>query len=297
MSRSRISGLQREIILSLRPRHFAKNILVLAPVVFARHLTDAGPLLKAFAAFVLFCGLSGAGYLLNDAVDREGDRLHKTKATRPVAAGRLPVGMALGVAAALYAASLLFSFALGLEFGWAALAYAAISVGYSLLLKNIVIVDLFTVAAGYVLRVVAGAVAIPVEISGWLLICAMLLSLFIALSKRSVEIRVLQEDASQHRKTLAEYNPHLLDQMTAVITSALLVAYTLYTRAPETVWKVGSGDLAYTVPFVLYGIFRYLYLVHMKEGYHTLERVLVTDKPMIINLILYAVTAAWVIYE
>jgi hypothetical protein len=108
---------------------------------------------------------------------------------------------------------------------------------------------------------------------------------------------VLQEDASQHRKTLAEYNPHLLDQMTAVITSALLVAYTLYTRAPETVWKVGSGDLAYTVPFVLYGIFRYLYLVHMKEGYHTLERVLVTDKPMIINLILYAVTAAWVIYE
>jgi 4-hydroxybenzoate polyprenyltransferase len=292
-----MSATWREIFIGMRPRHFAKNILVFAPVVFAQHIGHLAHVSKSVAAFALFCGLSGAGYLLNDVVDREGDRLHQVKADRPVAADRLSIRAALTASAALYAASLFLAFLLNRHFGWAALAYVAISVGYSLGLKNIVIVDLFTVAAGYVLRVVAGAAVISVEISSWLLICAMLLSLFIALSKRSLEIRVLQDDAVGHRKTLAEYNPHLLDQMTAVITSALLVAYTLYTRSPETIWKFGTGDLAYTVPFVLYGIFRYLYLVHVKEGYHTLEQVLVTDKPMIINLFLYAVVVAWALYR
>jgi 4-hydroxybenzoate polyprenyltransferase len=286
----------RDLVRGMRPRHLTKNILVFAPVVFARHMGDFGPAVSAVAGFLVFCGLSGAGYLLNDVVDREGDRLHKTKAGRPIAAGRLPIQTALAASALLYVVFLAAAFALHTNFGYVALLYAAVSVAYSLLLKNIVIVDLFTVAAGYVLRVVAGAVVIPVEISSWLLICTMLLSLFIALSKRSVEMRVLQEDAVGHRKTLAEYNPYLLDQMTAVITSALLVAYTLYTRSPETVVKFQTGNLVYTVPFVLYGIFRYLYLVHIKEGYHTLERVLVTDKPMIINLVLYALVVWWVVY-
>jgi len=286
----------RALYLTARPRHFAKNILVFAPVVFAHHLNHVAPVAKSIAAFALFCGLSAAGYLLNDVVDREGDRLHKTKATRPIAAGHLPTSAALAASAVLYVVSLLLAFVLNRNFGWVAAGYAAVSVCYSAGLKNIVIVDLFTVAAGYVLRVVAGAAVIPVEVSSWLLICAMLLSLFIALSKRSLEIRLLQEHAVSHRKTLAEYNAHLLDQMTAVITSALLVAYTLYTRSPETVWKFGTVNLVYTVPFVLYGIFRYLYLIHVKEGYHTLESVLVADKPMIINLVLYAAVAAWAVY-
>jgi len=273
-----------------------KNILIFAPLVFAHSATQFVPLIKAMAAFVLFCGLSGAGYLLNDVIDREGDRLHRVKANRPVAAGLLAPRTALRTSLALYVVSLLLSFALGSRFGWAALAFALVHVTYSLTLKNVVILDLFVVAAGYVLRVVAGAVAIPVPISNWLLITAMLLSLFLALSKRSLEIRVLQEDAEGHRKTLAEYNPYLLDQMTAVITSARLVAYTLYTRSPETMLKMHTAKLVYTVPFVLYGIFRYLYLVHIREGYHTLERVLITDKPMIINLALYCLALLLILY-
>ena len=291
-----VNGFGRDIFQSMRPRHWAKNVLVFVPLVFALHAGELLPLFKACAAFVLFCGLSGAGYLLNDYVDREGDRLHKIKATRPVASGRLPIGKALQSSVLLYLVCLVASFLLNVHFGYVALAYALIGIVYSLALKNIVIVDLFMVAAGYVLRVVAGAVVIPVTISSWLLICAMLLSLFIALSKRSIELRLLQGDAVNHRKTLAEYNPYLLDQMTAVITSALLVAYTLYTRSPGTLEKFHTGGLVYTVPFMLYGIFRYLYLIHVKEGYHTLERVLVTDKPMIVNLILYVLVVGFVLY-
>lgn len=281
---------------SMRPKHWVKNILIFVPLVFAMRIGELLPLIKATAAFFLFCGLSGAGYLLNDVMDREGDRLHKVKATRPVASGLLAPRTALLGGLVLLVISLGLAFLLNRSFGYVSLAFAIVFVLYSLLLKDVVIVDLFMVAAGYVLRVVAGAVVIPVEISNWLLITAMLLSLFIALSKRSLEIRILQDDAQNHRKTLADYNLHLLDQMTAVITSALLVAYTLYTRSPETVEKFQTADLVYTVPFVLYGIFRYLYLVHVKEGYHTLERVLISDKPMIINMLLYALVVVWALY-
>jgi len=287
---------RRDLLNSLRPRHWSKNVLLFAPIVFAGQVTEPLSLLRSLAAFALFSGLSGAGYLLNDLVDRERDRLHSSKRHRPVAAGRLPLGQALRASLALVAAALVGSFVLGRSFGLVASVYAAISICYSLLLKNVVIVDLFAVAAGYVLRVVAGAVVIGVRPSSWLLICTMLLSLFIALSKRSLEIRVLREDAGNHRKTLAEYSTYLLDQMTAVITSALLAAYTLYTRSPTTVDKFHSSDLVYTVPFVLYGIFRYLYLVHIKEGAYTLEKVLISDKSMIVNLALYVVVVGWVVY-
>lgn len=286
----------REIFVAMRPRHFIKNVLVFAPLVFAQQFSELAPLGATLAAFVVFCGLSGAGYLLNDVIDRESDGVHRQKAMRPVAAGDLGVGIALSASAALQVLSLLLAFALSRQFGYVAAAFALVGIAYSLVLKNIVIVDLFAVAAGYVLRVVAGAVAIGVVVSSWLLICAMLLSLFLALSKRTLEIRLLRETAVDHRRTLADYNPHLLDQMTAVITSALLVAYTLYTRSPDTLEKFHTGDLVYTVPFVLYGIFRYLYLVYMREGEQTLERVLISDKSMIVNMALYVVVVGWVLY-
>lgn len=287
---------RRDLFNSLRPRHWSKNVLVFAPLVFAGRATELLSLLQALAAFALFCGLSGAGYLLNDLVDRERDRLHASKRYRPITAGRLPISKALHTSLLLYGCSLILSFLLGGRFGWVALAYAAVTLSYNLLLRNVVIVDLFAVAAGYVLRVVAGAVVIAVQVSSWLLICTMLLSLFIALSKRSLEIRILGEEAGNHRKTLADYSTYLLDQMTAVITSALLAAYTLYTRSPVTVNKFHSSDLVYTVPFMLYGIFRYLYLVHIKEGSYTLEKVLITDRSMIINLVLYGLVVGWVVY-
>lgn len=281
---------------TMRPKHWVKNVLIFAPMVFAMEATNAASLLKTFLAFVLFNGLVGAGYLFNDVLDRENDRLHKVKANRPIARDLLAPSTALSVSVLLFALSIALSFALNKSFGYVALAFALTQFFYSLVLKHIVIVDLFAVAAGYVLRVVAGGVVIPVEISNWLLICTMLLSLFIALSKRSLELRFLADDAVHHRPTLAEYNLYLLDQMTAVITSALLVAYTLYTRSPDTISHFATPNLIYTVPFVLYGIFRYLYLVHIKEGYHTLERVLITDKSMIINMALYVIVVALVLY-
>jgi len=284
------------LLQSMRPKHWVKNILIFVPLVFARQAGELIPLFKVAFAFVLFCGLSGAAYLINDVVDRRGDHIHKTKAERPIAAGTLAPSWALSAGLVLIVLCLLLSFLLDHTFGIVAAAYIGIHLLYSLVLQNVVIVDLFAVAAGYVLRVVAGAVVIHVTVSNWLLICTMLLSLFIALSKRSLEIRVLEDDAVNHRKILAEYNLHLLDQMTAVITSALLVAYTLYTRSPETVGKFETGNLIFTVPFALYGIFRYLYLVHVREGYHTLERVLITDKSMIINMVLYALVVLWAVY-
>jgi len=287
---------RRLIFISMRPKYWVKNLLLLMPLIFAMRAGEFASMFKAALAVLVFCGLSGAGYLINDVIDRESDRRHPLKTGRPIASGALSGSVAVSAAVFIYLTSLALAFLLDKHFGFVAAAFTAVGLAYSFFLKNVVILDLFAVASGNVLRVVAGAEVIPVEISNWLLICAMLLSLFIALSQRGLEIRILQEDAESHRKTLAEYNPYLLDQMTAVITSALLVTYTLYTRNPGTMEKFHTGKLVYTVPFVLYGIFRYLYLIHIKGGYHTLERVLITDKSMIVNLILYMAVVLFVLY-
>ena len=250
----------------------------------------------ALAAFVVFCGLSGAIYLLNDVADRDTDRLHPGKQARPVASGELSVGVALAAAAALMVAGLAAAAWLSPPFALAAVAYVVLLSAYSAWLKHVVIVDVLVVALGFVLRAAAGALAIGVAISGWLLICTVLLALFLALGKRRHEVLALQERAARHRPVLAEYSPGLLDQMIAVVTASTVTAYALYTMSPETVAKFHTALLPVTLPFVLYGIFRYLYLLYRRQLGGNPSEMLVSDLALMVNTVLWLLAVLLVVY-
>ncbi|HSD27009.1 MAG TPA: decaprenyl-phosphate phosphoribosyltransferase, partial [Vicinamibacteria bacterium] len=246
-------SLPRALLVSLRPHQWTKNLVVLAALAFSKHLFDTDAVARAAAAFVVFCALSGAAYLANDLVDAERDRAHPAKRSRPIASGALAPPVARAAAASLFALGLAASWGLGPGFFLCALAYLALNLAYTFGLKNLVILDVLAIAVGFVLRAVAGAVAIQVVFSEWLIVCTLLLALFLALAKRRHELVTL-EDAAGHRSILAEYSPYLLDQMTAVVTASCLTAYAFYTLAPETVEKYRTGRLALTIPFVIYGI-------------------------------------------
>jgi 4-hydroxybenzoate polyprenyltransferase len=283
------------VLVSLRPRQWVKNLFVFAGVIFARKLFTPA-LGIACGAFAIFCALSGAVYLLNDVADRERDRLDPRKRLRPIAAGRLGAGAATAAAVALIVLSLGAGALLPRAFLATAVAYVGLLVAYSVWLKHIVIVDVIVVASGFVLRAVAGAVAIDVEMSGWLLICTVLLALFLALGKRRYEYLALGGDAVAHRPILAEYSPALLDQMIAVVTASTVTAYALYTMSPETVAKFQTRLLPATLPFVLYGIFRYLYLLYRRQlGGHPSELFL-SDRPLLVNAVLWMLAVLLIIY-
>jgi 4-hydroxybenzoate polyprenyltransferase len=285
----------RAIVVSMRPRQWVKNLFVLAGLVFSQRLfTELA--WTALAAFAVFCALSGAIYLLNDVADRERDRLDPRKRERPIAAGRLPVGVAIAAAAALLAGGLVASALLNRPFLVAALAYAVLLIAYSAWLKHVVIVDVIVVASGFVLRAVAGAVVIDVEMSGWLLICTIQLALFLALGKRRYEYLVLDTDAVHHRPILAEYSPALLDQMIAVVTASTVTAYALYTMSPETVAKFRTHLLPATLPFVLYGIFRYLYLLYRRQLGGNPSELLLSDRALLINALSWICAVLLIIY-
>ena len=283
--------------LALRPAQWTKNLLVFAPLLFGRRLFDGPSVGRAVAAFLVFCALSGAVYLLNDVVDRDRDRRHPLKSRRPIASGQLSVTAALCAAAALAAAALGAAFLVSAPLAAVAAGYVALLAAYSGALKNIVIIDVLTIAVGFVLRAVAGAVAIDVEISHWLLICTILLALFIALAKRRHELVLLAGDAPGHREILGEYSPQLLDQMIAVVTASTLISYAFYTVSPETELKFGTPWLGLTIPFPLYGIFRYLYLVHQRDGGGSPADLLLTDRPLLGCVALWAVAVALLIYR
>ena len=269
-------------VLSLRPRQWAKNLFVFAGLIFSQSLFS--PLVwPALAAFVIFCALSGAVYVFNDLADLEKDRLHPAKRNRPIARGALPVPAAAALGVGLLAGSLIAAAFLPLGFGLTAAAYAALLIAYSIWLKHIVIVDVLTVAVGFVLRAVAGAEAIAVEISGWLVICTILIALFLALGKRRHEYRTLRGEAAAHRPILAEYSESFLDQMVAVVTASTVTAYALYTMSPETVAKFNTRLLPVTLPFVLYGIFRYLYLLYRRELGGNPSDLLLNDRALLVN--------------
>jgi 4-hydroxybenzoate polyprenyltransferase len=288
-------SLPRALFVSLRPHQWLKNLVVLAALVFSKHLFDADALARALFAFAIFCALAGAVYLVNDLADLERDRLHPAKRTRPLASGALSPGAARAAAVLLFGGAVAAAWTLGPAFLLCALAYPALGVAYSLGLKHVVILDVLAVALGFVLRAVAGAVAIGVHFSPWLLVCTILLALFLALAKRRHEIVTL-EDAVGHRQILAEYSPYLLDQMIAVVTASCLTAYAFYTLAPETVEKYRTERLALTIPFVIYGIFRYLYLVHRREQGGSPGDVLLTDRPLLAAVALWAVAMVLIVY-
>lgn len=284
------------LIRVLRPRQWTKNLVVFAGVAFSQRATSPADLLRALAAFVVFCGLSGAVYVFNDIMDREADRNHPVKRSRPIASGQVSVPTATVLGLAVATLSLVSSFLLSLPFGLVATAYLALMVAYTRWLKHQVILDLFAISAGFVLRAVAGAVVIAVEISSWLLVCTILLSLFLGMSKRRHELVMLEDGAVNHRPILAEYSPHLLDQMISVVTSSTVIAYALYTLSPDTVAKFHTHALSLTIPFVLYGIFRYLYLVHQRDLGGSPERALLEDRPLLVAVAAWAAAVAFIIY-
>ena len=284
------------LLQAMRPQQWTKNLFVFAGIAFARKLADPAALKASLVAFALFCLLSSAAYLLNDVADAEQDRQHPTKRNRPIASGRVPKWLAVGWAALLIAFSLLAAVRLTQAFALMAAAYLALNLLYSYVLKHVVILDALAIASFFVLRAAAGAAAISVEISDWLLICTILLALFIALSKRRHELVLLENDAANHRASLGEYSPYLLDQMIGVVTASTLMAYILYTVDDRTVAVFGSDHLLYTVPFVIFGIFRYLYLVHQKGEGGDPDRIIVSDRPFLVNMLLWMGIVALVIY-
>jgi 4-hydroxybenzoate polyprenyltransferase len=286
----------RAVVASLRPHQWTKNLVVLAALAFSKHLFEPQPLSRALLAFALFCGLSGTVYLLNDGADVERDRLHPTKRLRPIASGALSVRSAAGLAVGLGGLCLALSLLLGAAFATCAAVYLALNLAYSFRLKEVVIVDVLAVSLGFVLRAVAGAVAVSVHISEWLLILTILFALFLTLAKRRAELTSLNQGASDHRKILAEYSPYLLDQMISVVTASCVTAYAFYTTAADTREKFQTDRLVWTLPFVLYGIFRYLYLVHQKEKGGSPTDVLLTDRPLLVVVALWALAVVLIVY-
>ena len=285
------------LLISLRPRQWTKNLLVFAALVFAEKLFDVAAVVAAVEAFVIFCALSGVVYLINDVADRDTDRRHPLKRCRPIAAGALSARTALWAAALLGAAALAAAFALNVRFGLVAIGYLGLLGLYSGPLKHIVIIDALTIAVGFVLRAAAGAAAIDVLISHWLFVCTILLALLIALAKRRHELVMLADDATSHRPILGDYSPYLLDQMIAVVSASTLIAYVFYTISPETSEKFGTPLLGLTIPFPLYGIFRYLYLVHQREGGGSPADLLLTDRPLLACVALWLAAVVLIIYQ
>ncbi|HTL44337.1 MAG TPA: decaprenyl-phosphate phosphoribosyltransferase [Vicinamibacterales bacterium] len=289
------------LFLSLRPSQWTKNLFVFGALLFGQRGTqpvflDPRAIAQASAAFAIFCALSGVVYLVNDVADRHSDRLHPLKRKRPIASGVVSPSIAITTAIVLGALGLGAAYLLRPTFAIVAATYVALQACYSGPLKHMVIIDVLTIAVGFVLRAAAGAVAIDVPISHWLLILIMLLALFLALSKRRHELVLLADGASSHRRILQEYSPYLLDQMIGVVTASTLVSYVIYTVSPETVQKFHTDWLGLTLIFPLYGIFRYLYLVHQKEGGGSPSDMLQNDRPLLACVALWALSVAAIIY-
>ena len=282
---------------ALRPKQWTKNAAVLAPLVFAHKALVPGLVLKAFAATVGFCLLSSAVYVFNDLVDREKDRLHPVKRLRPIASGALGTfpAVGLGLVVGLAGLALIGTLASSYAF-YGALGYLALQALYTLAIKRVAILDIIAIAIGFVIRVASGALAIDVPISSWLYICAFLLALFLGFAKRRAEIVLLDKAAGEHRANLADLSLPLLDQLIAVVTASTVVCYALYTMSEETVRKFHTDNLKFTIPCVIYAIFRYLYLIYRKGEGGSPERLLLSDVPLIATILVFCGIVGVVLY-
>jgi 4-hydroxybenzoate polyprenyltransferase len=284
------------ILIALRPSQWTKNAVLLAPLVFALRASDPRSAGRAGLAFTAFCLLASAGYLANDLVDRERDRRHPLKRDRPIASGELSPRTALAVALGLAVAGLVISGMLGAAVLACGAGYLALQGLYTHVLKRVPVVDVFAIAAGFELRVLAGASAISVPVSSWLHLCTLLLALFLALLKRRAELVLLQAGAGEHRAALAGYTLSFLDQLVSIACACTALAYALYTLAPETIAKFGGDRLKYTIPFVLFGLFRYLFLVHRHGDGGQPERVLLVDRALQADIAAWLGVVIWAIY-
>jgi 4-hydroxybenzoate polyprenyltransferase len=284
------------LVRSFRPAQWTKNLFVLAPLVFGRLLGDPQAVLRASLALVAFCCASSAVYLFNDLRDREEDRKHPLKRLRPLASGALKVPVAVAALAALLAAAFALMFSLGLAPAVVLAVYVLLNLLYTVWLKHMVILDVMCISVGFVLRVIAGAEATHIEVSRWLFLCTIFLALFLAFSKRRHEIILLAGSASGQRPVLDHYSPAFLDQMINVVTASAVVSYALYSVAPETVNKYHTQNLVYTIPLVLYGIFRYLYLMYQRPGERNPTEAILRDAPFLINMLLWGLAVIGIVY-
>lgn len=287
------------LLRALRPSQWIKNLIVLAAYFFARwdpsqhgHVADHDAMLRVLAAALLFCLLSSAIYLINDICDRAADCAHPVKRLRPIAAGEVRIAVAWTLAFLLLVVGLGGAFLLSPLFSLLACGYVLLQMAYTFGLKRVALLDVFLIATGFVLRAIAGALVIDVRISPWLLLCTFLLALFLGLCKRRHEKRLLADSAAQqHREALAGYEEKLLDLLISIAGSATVVVYAIYTLWPETVERFGTCRLGLTIPFVVFGIFRYRYLVYQREQGGRPEKVMLTDRVLIATVLLYALAA------
>ncbi|SYZ74799.1 conserved membrane hypothetical protein [Candidatus Zixiibacteriota bacterium] len=286
----------KEIVKLLRPSQWIKNGVVLAGLIFAEKADQLVLVEKSLLVLVAFCFLSSSVYVLNDIVDRDRDRLHPLKKNRPLASGRISPMTAGVTGVILLIAGLGLSYIVGASLLIVSVAYVTLNILYTFLLKNVVIIDVMTIAAGFVLRALAGAVAIRVEFSGWLLVATFVLALFLALGKRRHEITFLQGEATAHRKILEKYSTQLLDQLIGVVTASTVITYLFYTLSRDIQVKLHTQYLYVTIPFVIYGIFRYLYLVHKEEQGGSPTTLLLNDRPLLLDVLLWLASVLLILY-
>ena len=284
------------LIAAMRPKQWTKNLVIFAGLVFSQNFFHLGFLKVSVLAFIAFCLNASSVYIINDIKDLEQDRLHPVKKFRPLPAGRISTRQAAFLSVILAVISLALAFWLNLHYGALLALYWVMMIVYSFALKHVVIVDIMIISAGFIIRAVSGAVVLDVMISRWLLACAIFLSLFLILAKRRNEIVELGANASEHRAILDEYGERFLDQMIAVVTACTVISYVLYTLDPGTVQKFHTANLILTVPFVIYGIFRYLYLVYQKNMGGRPEMILLADRPLLLSVFLWVAVSVFILY-
>ncbi|MDX9702600.1 MAG: decaprenyl-phosphate phosphoribosyltransferase [Candidatus Auribacterota bacterium] len=287
----------RNLFFLLRPKQWTKNLFLFAALFFSKNAFCPYLTIRYFAGFILFCFISSSHYIINDIIDRERDKLHPRKKMRPIASGAVSVRSALVLSGLLALISFAGSYMISPKFFMVGMVYYIMNFFYSIKLKGVVIVDILCIAIGFVLRVIAGSYIGDIYVSNWLLICTLMLSLFLGFTKRRHELVLLEQNANPHRPILGEYSTLFLDQMISVVTTSTVVFYILYTVALETIQKFKTDNLIYTTIFVLYGIFRYLYIVYKKESGGDPTEALLTDIPLMINIFLWIIMAGIIVYR
>lgn len=285
----------RALIKSIRIKQWSKNVFVLAAVVFDRQLSHPTAVIKSLAGFVLFCLLSSSVYLINDVLDVQADRQHPVKRNRPIASGALPIPVAIAAAAGIVLVTIPLAFYLSPGFGWVSLTYFLVNLAYSNWLKHIPLLDVMIIAAGFVLRVAAGVLLVTVErFSPWLYVVTTLGALYIGFGKRRSELALLEKDANNHRKVFEGYTLPLLDQLILIVSSTTIIAYSLYTFSAPNL--PANHAMMLTIPFVLYGVFRYLYLIQVKQAGGAPEELLLSDRPLQAVIVLWGIAIVFIFY-
>lgn len=286
----------KHMLYALRPKHWVKNMFIFIPLIFGKKLLSYPENIHAAAGFLIFCFASSTVYLINDITDIKKDKAHPIKRLRPIAAGKISIFQAKLMSLIIGGIALTAGFMFNYDFGILIAAYFIFNLLYSRVLKEIVIIDVFCLAGFFLLRIVVGTVITQVEFSYWMIFMTALLSLFLGFNKRRQELRIFKANSTSHRSVLANYSPYFIDQMISVVTSSIVVIYMFYTVDIRTVHSFGTNHLYYSIPFVYYGVFRYLYLIHKKFSAGDPTTMLFSDRIMQLNILLWVNICIWVIY-